>query len=95
MARPQHIFVFAYDIVRDRLRTKVADLLEQRLVRVQDSVFEGRMTAQEAKRLGETLAGMIEPDDSLRIYCITEAGRDASLAFGPTPLPEAAPYYLV
>lgn len=95
MARPEHLYVFAYDISRDRLRTKVSELLERHLVRAQLSLFEGRMTAPRAKALAHRVETMIGPDDSLRVYCVTEAGRRASMAFGPNPLPEAQQFFLV
>jgi CRISPR-associated endonuclease Cas2 len=95
MARPEHLYIFAYDIVHDSKRTKVHALLSEHLTPVQKSVFEGRLTAEFALKLGKKVSVMIGPDDNLRIYCVTEAGRRASFAFGDTPLPEAQDFVLL
>lgn len=94
MARPSHLFVFAYDVSRDAPRTRLAALLEDSLDRVQRSVFEGRLTLAEARALARKAALLLGPDDSLRVYAVTEAGRRASLAFGCAKLPEADDFLL-
>lgn len=95
MSRPTHLYVFAYDVSSDRIRAKVADRLEQTLVRVQFSVFEGRLESAQAARLAREIGHMIGPDDCMRVYCVTEAGRRASLAVGGPPLPEAQGFFLL
>jgi len=95
MARPAHLFVFAYDVERDRVRTKLAALLEEELDRVQLSVFEGRLTLAQARRLAEQADLIIGPNDSLRIYAVTEAGRRASMVLGRGSLPEAHDFVLL
>lgn len=95
MARPSHLFVVCYDVAKDSLRNRLATFLEARLVRVQRSVFEGRMTRVEARALARHAATFLEADDSLRVYCITEAGRRASHVHGPAPLPEAEDFWLL
>lgn len=95
MARPEHLFVFAYDIELDRVRRRVAEQLETWMTRVQKSVFEGRMTAEAARRLARDIAVSIGPDDSLRVYCLTEVGRRASFVHGATPLAEAGDFWLL
>jgi CRISPR-associated protein Cas2 len=95
MARPEHLFVFAYDVQKDSARTRVADLLDVHLSRVQLSVFEGRLSAAAAGRLAKRASLLIGPDDSLRVYCITEPGRRLSVAYGPRPLPEAHDFILL
>ena len=95
MARPAHLFVFAYDVSRDTARAKLAALLEDSLDRVQLSVFEGRMTLPAARLLARRAAALLGPDDSLRVYAVTEAGRRASMAFGSTQLPEAHDFILL
>jgi CRISPR-associated endonuclease Cas2 len=94
MARPAHLFVFAYDVRRDASRGKLAALLERWLDRVQLSVFEGRLTVAEARALARRAAALLGPDDSLRVYAVTEAGRRASMAFGCAQLPEADDFLL-
>lgn len=89
------LFIFTYDISRDRPRRRVADLLEAACVRVQKSVFEARLPPREARRLGKRVARELEPGDSLRVYAVTSNGLDRSFAYGPVPLPERQDFYLL
>lgn len=93
MAEP--LFIFCYDISRRRPRTRVADLLEKTCIRVQRSVFEGRMASRNARKIAHRAARYLEPGDSLRMYAVTSDGLERSLAFGPLPLPEAQDFYLL
>jgi CRISPR-associated protein Cas2 len=95
MSRPDHLFVFAYDVVKDNVRTRLADLLDEHADRVQDSVFEARMTAQAAEAIGARAARLLGPDDSLRVYCITQAGLPHCRAHGVGVPPEADDFLLV
>jgi CRISPR-associated protein Cas2 len=95
MSRPDHIFVFTYDVSRNSARTKLAALLDGRMDRVQRSVFEARMTVNEARALAERAANLIGPDDSLRAYCVTEPGRNLSIVHGVGALPEADDFVLL
>jgi len=89
------LYVFAYDVSRDRVRRRVAALLEEACVRVQRSVFEARMPADRARHLAHLAAVELEPGDSLRVYAITDRGLDRSFAYGPLPLPERQDFYLL
>ena len=89
------LYVFTYDISRDRPRRRVADVLEAVCVRVQKSVFEARLPVEEAKRLAQRASRELEPGDSLRVYAITSTGLDRSFAYGPIPLPERQDFYLL
>jgi CRISPR-associated protein Cas2 len=92
MADP--LYVFAYDIERDRARVRVADLLGDSLARVQDSVFEGRLTHKEAISLARQAAVHLGPRDSLRVYCIPPDGLARCHGFGPPPLPEQDDFWI-
>lgn len=94
MARGTHLYVFAYDIERDRSRARVAKLLENELVRVQKSVFEGRMTPVAARRLAGKIGRELAPADSLRVYAVTADGLDASLSIGMAPIAEKSAFLL-
>lgn len=95
MARPRHLYVFAYDIERDSARAKVADILSSKMVRVQFSVFEGRLSADEAKALAKEAALRVGPDDSLRCYCVPEGGRRQSFTHGAgAPIAEDGDFWL-
>jgi CRISPR-associated protein Cas2 len=89
------LMVFCYDVSSNRARRRVAGLLEDRCVRVQRSVFEARMSRTDAQRLARKAARELEPGDSLRVYAVTEAGLERSLAYGILPLPEAQDFYLL
>ena len=95
MARPEHLFVFAYDVEKDSARGKIADALGESLDRVQLSVFEGRLTSAAAQQLSRRAAALMGPDDSLRVYCVTEAGRRGSFVFGAPPLAERHDFFLL
>lgn len=95
MARPRHLYVFAYDIERDSVRMRVAALLERRLTRVQRSVFEGGLTVEEARALFQSASRLLFPGDSLRAYCIPEEVRDRAMLSGGAPLSETEDFWLV
>ena len=86
--------VYCYDIVRDRTRARVARMLEQEAVRVQDSVFEARLTPRHAHALFQAAAGELGTGDSLRLYAVTATGMRVSRAAGGAPLPEDHDFYL-
>jgi CRISPR-associated protein Cas2 len=95
MSRPDHLFVFCYDVGKDSARERLSSLLETSLTRVQKSVFEGRLTTAEAQRLARRAGNILGVDDSLRVYCVTEAGRRSCLTIGRTPLAERGDFWLV
>lgn len=95
MARPEHLYVFCYDISKDSLRRRVAERLEDCMVRVQGSVFEGRLTRAAAERLASETAALIDAGDSLRAYAITAAGRRGCFVHGPGALMEDTGYWLL
>lgn len=95
MSRPEHLFVFCYDVSKDSARERLSSLLETSLTRVQKSVFEGRMSVAGAQRLARRAGNLIGVDDSLRVYCVTEAGRRACHTIGRTPLAEPGDFWLV
>lgn len=95
MARPDHLFVFAYDVERDATRAKLARLIDDQLDRVQKSVFEGRLTVSEARRLAAEAAKLLGPDDSLRVYCVPEEGRALSIVHGAGIMAEPDDFVLL
>jgi CRISPR-associated endonuclease Cas2 len=95
MPRAARLMVFCYDISADRVRNRVAKRLETVAVRVQDSVFEARMTAERAHRLGDELAGLLAAGDSLRVYAIGAGDLRDSRAWGAPPLPTEADCWIV
>ncbi|WP_282610892.1 CRISPR-associated endonuclease Cas2 [Pelagibius sp. Alg239-R121] len=87
--------VFCYDVVSNRQRRKVSRVLEAECVRVQRSVFEAMLTDRAARKLAHKAAQYLDSGDSLRVYSIGARGRERCLAFGPLPLPEKQPFYLL
>lgn len=95
MPRASRLMVFCYDISADNVRNRVAKRLEKVAVRVQKSVFEARMTAARAYRLGEELATLLAAGDSLRVYAIDAGALRDSRAWGAPPLPTAQDCWIV
>jgi CRISPR-associated protein Cas2 len=89
------LMVIAYDVVSNKVRSRVADLLEDHAVRVQDSVFEARLTRAAAERLFRKVKRLIEDTDSLRMYAVTAAGLERSRVQGGAPLPEDGGFWIV
>ena len=87
--------VICYDVVGAASRRRVATLLEERMVRVQQSVFEARMTARAANRLFDLATRMIEEEDSLRMYVMSRSGLAKSRVAGGAPLPEEGSFWLL
>ncbi|WP_439598194.1 CRISPR-associated endonuclease Cas2 [Falsiroseomonas sp.] len=73
MASGQMLTVFCYDIARDKVRRRVAALLEEVAVRVQESVFEARMTARRAEDVAQRIGLLMDPGDQLRVYAVPSA----------------------
>lgn len=65
--------VIVYDIADDRRRRKVASVLVDQAVRVQESVFEARLTNRQVEALLLSLRTLISTDDSVRVYVVADA----------------------
>ena len=94
MADRPMLTVYCYDIVRPRTRARVAAMLEERAVRVQDSVFEVRLTRAAADRLYDELARLVEEGDLLRMYAVSAAGLERCRAQG-APMAEDGDFWIV
>lgn len=95
MAATPMLTVFAYDITEDRRRVRVAALLEQKLTRVQDSLFEGWLTAVAARALAERASLLLDDTDSLRVYAVPRRGLRHCHSLGPLPLMAPHDYWLL
>lgn len=91
----EHLFVFCYDIACNKRRARAAKILERAGTRVQYSVFEVRTTQNKAVVLLDRLGRLRETLDSIRMYCLTERGRQLSDARGGAPAPEATEFWLL
>jgi CRISPR-associated protein Cas2 len=92
--RPQ-LRLIVYDIANDRRRRKVAALLEKRAARVQESVFEARLSQAQLTRLRHRLDAVLAPEDSLRIYTVPDAALTRCHIQGGPMLADGARYWLI
>lgn len=96
MAAREMMMVFSYDVSDDKRRRRVARRLEDKMSRVQKSVFEARMSRDSADRLAREVSQMIAPGDSLRVYAVGEAGYARSAVYGSgTPFESPEGYWLI
>lgn len=95
MTEREHMVVFSYDIRRNSTRQRVSSYLEERLVRVQRSVFEGHMTPRHAASLFDTIVRKLDDGDSLRLYIIDQDGAGKSRQHGGAPFPEKEGFILM
>lgn len=89
MPRGEMLTVFTYDVSLDRRRRRVAKLLENAASRVQDSVFEARLTKSRADALSQRIAAELGEGDSLRVYVLSSDGEVRSRVYGDGPPFEA------
>ena len=87
--------VFAYDIADDRRRRRIAKVLEKRMVRVQESVFEARLTKAATTRLVKSLERHLTIDDSLRVYAVAADGLERCHQHGGAPIMNDQDYWLL
>jgi CRISPR-associated protein Cas2 len=95
VARVEMLMVFAYDISDDRRRRRVAAILEETMVRVQESVFESRLAAAASERLAHRAAAELGPGDSLRVYAIGKDSQPRCRAYGGAPIAEDHDFWLL
>jgi CRISPR-associated endonuclease Cas2 len=72
MADKPMLRIIAYGIGSDRRRRRIADALEAQAARVQESVFESRLTHRQAERLMADLQRLSGPGDSIRLYTVPD-----------------------
>lgn len=87
MPNPRHLVLIAYDVSDQRDRRRLAEFLEARMTRVQESLFEGWMIRREAERTGREAAALIDTADSLRLYILPRGAVDTCRAWGFPPAP--------
>lgn len=90
------ITAVSYDIVDNRRRRRLSNLLEQFGVRVQKSVFELNLEEKDLPRLVSRIEKTIDPaEDSVRIYRLTKETVKLSLWLGLKVEVHDKGYYLV
>lgn len=78
------IYVISYDISSDRVRTKLAKLLEGYGVRIQYSVFECRLTEKRFKKLYKEVFQLTEKENegSVRFYFLCQNCENKIITIG-------------
>jgi CRISPR-associated protein Cas2 len=87
--------VVTYDIADDRRRRRIAEALEERAARVQESVFEARLTDHAATVLMGRLRALMAPGDSLRLYTVPDAALARCRTEGGPEIADGARYWLL
>lgn len=90
------LILVSYDIPDDRRRTKLAHALKDFGKRVQWSVFECELTAEQVDRLRERVLRRIdEAEDSVRFYPLCSGCRERVEVHGLGVAPEDPQVYVV
>jgi CRISPR-associated protein Cas2 len=76
------LYIVSYDVVEDARRNNIAKVLPDYGVRVQYSVFECRMEDEQLSELKRRAEGLVDEEDSLRIYAICRACEKTIEVFG-------------
>ena len=96
MSRDVRLRVFCYDISDNRRRRRIATLLEDYATRVQESVFEARLSLGSVQRISKKVAVIMQDSDSLRVYTIGRTGERACSVYGQgIPVENGEAYWLV
>ena len=95
MADRMQLRVVTYDIGDDKRRRRIAELLEDEAVRVQESVFEVRLTDRATARLMLRLKTLTGEGDSLRLYTVPDTSLSRCDAVGGPALADGARYWLL
>lgn len=75
-------YVIAYDVVDDRKRTRLAEILLDYGERVQKSVFEADLKRSEMQEIVQRVSHLIAQEDSLRFYPMCETCAKGILTIG-------------
>jgi CRISPR-associated protein Cas2 len=77
------------------VRARVAAVLEESAVRVQDSVFEARLGRANAEALFKRVARLLDDGDSLRMYAVSRPGLERSRTEGGAPIAEDSDFWII
>jgi CRISPR-associated protein Cas2 len=95
MARAEMLMVFSYDIADDKRRRRISRILEEIMVRVQESVFESRLSASMTEALVRRLEPEMAPGDSLRVYAVGADSLARCRQVGGAPIAENVEFWLM
>ncbi|MBN2093054.1 CRISPR-associated endonuclease Cas2 [candidate division KSB1 bacterium] len=89
------LIIISYDIEDDRIRTRVANKLKDFGPRVQFSVFEADINAEELKRLEKLLdKTQLAKNDSIRVYQICETCKTKIKIWGKGDITQDKEFYI-
>ncbi len=95
MTAKARLRIFCYDISDNKIRRKVATILEDNATRVQFSVFEARLTKIRTKKVIHRIHNLLEKGDNLRVYTVGKSGERHCEVFGSTiPIEKETGYWL-
>ena len=89
------LWMISYDISNDKTRRKVHNHLKDHGNRVQYSVFECRLRAEQFTELREELANLIEDTDTIRWYPLCNTCENKIDWQGNGSLVDPNDYYIV
>jgi len=90
------LILITYDIENDRVRTKLAHKLKDFGRRVQLSVFEADVSADELQRLTDLLEKVtLAKEDSIRLYTICSTCSGKVKIWGAGEVTEDRDFYIV
>lgn len=91
------LYLVTYDVSSDRLRGRVAQVLEAFGARVQGSVFEVRMPASQLPELQAALAALFGSTlrGEVRVYPVCERCYGGAFAIGDVAAPAATQGWMV
>ena len=91
------LYLVVYDISKDRLRTKLAKVLEAFGARVQGSVFEVRLPESRLPELRSALSALVGRGHGgeVRVYPVCVKCYNGAFAIGDVETPSGADGYLI
>jgi CRISPR-associated protein Cas2 len=85
----ERFYLVCYDVVGDRRRSRVANLLKGYGLRVQKSVFECVLSDEQCEMVQRKLEKCLKPEeDQVRFYPMSGHTRGKVMIFGMQPLRE-------
>ncbi len=89
------LIIISYDIEKDKTRTRLAKKLKDFGPRVQKSVFEADVKAEELNKLRDMLGKVkLETEDSIRLYLICGECAGKVEIWGVGQVTKDATYYI-
>ena len=87
MSKNKLFLVVAYDIEDNKIRTKLAEILQYYgLSRIQYSVFAGEISAKNVKKMNNSLFGFdLHDDDNISVFPICEKCKNDVQTIKPLP----------